>query len=142
MNYEQIFTEHGVRLTATRQLVYDALYNARHPMGLRELEDILLTVDRSTIFRALTLFQDHHMVHAILDGAGNTRYELCHSRHHHTDDDLHPHFYCECCHRTICLHHYSIPQLQMPGGFTVHSINYMIHGLCPECASRAERKKH
>ena len=33
-------------------------------LSVADLEDVLVTVDKSTIFRTLTMFLQHHLVHA------------------------------------------------------------------------------
>ncbi len=118
-----------------RLLVYRELDRARRPLSLRELEERMVTAERSTIFRTLTLFLDHHIVHGIEDGSGTLLYELCRNAEECTPADHHPHFYCDRCQRTFCLYDLHIPQLTLPEGFTASSVNYMIHGLCPDCQS-------
>lgn len=135
---EERLEHRGVKLTAMRLLVYEELEKAHRPLSLRELEDRMPTAERSTIFRALTLLLQHHLVHDIEDGSGSLRYEICTSDDHHEHDDRHIHFYCEHCHRTYCLHNTRIPQVDLPEGFQMTSINYMVKGLCPTCASHAD----
>ena len=106
-------------------------------MSLSELEYKILSIDKSGVFRALTLFREHHLVHVIEDGGDGVRYELClsHDGHEH-DDDQHVHFYCECCHRTFCLADTPIPSVQLPPGYELTNINYMAKGICPECSKK------
>ncbi len=129
----QLLEQHGVKPTANRIVVVRALAEAGRPMTLAELEYQILSIDKSGVFRALTLFREHHLVHAIEDGSGALRYELCHSHSHEADDDLHVHFFCERCQRTYCLDATPIPQVPVPPGFTVASANYIIKGVCPHC---------
>ena len=105
-------------------------------MSLSELEYQILTIDKSGVFRALTLFKEHHLVHVIEDGGDGVRYELCHSHDDHVDDDLHVHFYCEQCRRTYCLEDIKIPPVRLSDGFEMHSVNYMVKGICPHCKER------
>ncbi|MBQ8968341.1 MAG: transcriptional repressor [Bacteroidaceae bacterium] len=130
---EERLEHRGVKLTAMRLLVCQELEQARRPLSLRELEERMPTADRSTIFRTLTLLLQHHLIHAIEDGSGALRYEVCESDDHHLLDDQHIHFYCELCHRTFCFRETKIPQVDMPEGFQMSSINYMVKGLCPNC---------
>ena len=125
--------EHGIRPTANRMLVIQALEDATHPLSLAELEDQLVTLDKSSIFRALTLFREKHLVHAIENGSNNLVYELCLSHSEETDDDTHVHFFCERCHTTFCLTDINIPQVELPGGFMMTTSNYLIKGICPDC---------
>ena len=103
-------------------------------MSLTELEYKILSIDKSGVFRALTLFKEHHLVHVIEDGGDGVRYELCRRSHDaETDDDLHVHFYCEKCRQTYCLEHIAIPEVELPEGFQQTSVNFMVKGVCPSC---------
>ncbi|MBQ9637260.1 MAG: transcriptional repressor [Prevotella sp.] len=133
--YATLLTEHGVKPTANRIVVAHALASAMRPMSLSELERDIQTIDKSNIFRALTLFREQHLVHVIEDGDG-VRYELCHSHDHRHDDDQHPHFHCEHCHRTFCLDHVEIPAIALPDGYRQSSVNYVVKGTCPACAAQ------
>ena len=87
----------------------------------------------------LSLFREQHLVHVIEDGGDGVRYELCHSHHDEIDDDLHVHFYCEQCHQTYCLDHIPVPGIELPEGFIMESVNYMVKGICPHCAYKTHR---
>jgi len=135
-NCTRLLEEHGIKPTANRIVVVRELARALRPMSLSELEYKILTIDKSGIFRALTLFRDHHLVHVIDGAAEGARYELCHSHSHEHDEDLHPHFYCEHCQQTFCLDYTSTPEIQLPVGFVQTSSNLMIKGICPDCQKR------
>ena len=133
---EALLASHGIKPTANRIVVAKTLAAAERPMSLTELEYKILSIDKSGVFRALTLFREHHLVHVIEDGGDGVRYELCHSHDGHAeDDDQHVHFYCERCHRTFCLPDTPIPTVSLPAGYELHDINYMAKGLCPKCSS-------
>mgnify|MGYP000004823637 FL=1 len=65
----------GVKPTAVRILVLKAMLESPCALSLIELETLLGTVDRSTIFRTLNHFLAHHVVHDIEDGSGSLKYE-------------------------------------------------------------------
>jgi len=134
---ERLLEAHDIKPTANRIVVVGALAAADQPLSLSELERSILSIDKSGVFRALTLFRDHHLVHVLEDGGDGVRYELClsHDGHRH-DDDQHVHFYCEHCHRTFCLRDVPIPTVAMPEGYVLTSINYMAKGICSDCARR------
>lgn len=67
---EQALLGAGVKPTVNRILVFRQLLNAESPMSLMELEDIIETLDKSSIFRVLVTFLDHALVHAVEDGRG------------------------------------------------------------------------
>ena len=128
----------GVKPTANRILVYEALCHAERPMSLASLEEGLVYMDKSSIFRVLTLFQEHDVVHAFQDGRGVLQYEICHERgecHHH---DWHAHFYCQRCQRSFCLEDIQIPEVTLPAGFQSHSISFVIKGICQDCQGKPE----
>ena len=132
---ETLLASHDIKPTANRIVVVRTLAAAERPMSLSELEYKILSIDKSGIFRTLTLFREHHLVHVIEDGGDGVRYELCYSHDgHHEDDDQHVHFFCERCQRTFCLTDTPIPPVALPNGYKALSINYMVKGLCPECA--------
>ena len=123
---------HGIRPTANRILIAEALLEADRPLGLTDLEDILETIDKSNIFRTLSLFREKHAVHVMEDGGDSVKYEICHSPGEE-DEDLHAHFFCTSCHRTFCLEEIPVPMVELPEGFSPESVNFMIKGVCPNC---------
>ena len=137
---EEMLKEHGIKPTSNRLLVLRALHEAKRPMSMTELEEVLEIVDKSNVFRALVLFKENHLVHAIEDGSDGVRYEICRSHgggHEGIDEDMHAHFHCEVCGRTFCFDALAIPQLDFPEDFHVRTINYMAKGICPECRKKS-----
>jgi len=132
-NLEQLLEQHGVKVTANRLLIARALQEAERPLSLMELEACLDTIDKSNVFRALTAFREAHLVHVLEDAGEGVRYELCHSRNHSHDDDLHVHFYCTRCHKTYCLEGTPVPPVTVPEGYRPESASYLLKGICPDC---------
>jgi Fur family ferric uptake transcriptional regulator len=135
----QLLNSRGIRPTPVRILVLRTLQEKDCAVSLMTLEAELQTVDRSSIFRTLTLFLDQHIVHQVEDGSGQTKYALCEKNcrcgesHDHQLSDFHVHFYCENCRRTMCLHDVAVPEVVLPKGFTLNSANFVLKGLCAEC---------
>ncbi len=132
-NCVRLLEEHGIKPTANRIVVARTLAACMQPQSLAELERKIQTIDKSNIFRALTLFREHHMVHVIEGSSDGTKYELCHSHSDEHDDDQHPHFFCEKCQQTYCLDYTEVPEIPLPEGFKMTSSNLMIKGICPHC---------
>ncbi len=130
---ENVLTEHGIKPTANRIVVVRALAESIMPQSMAELERRIMTIDKSNIFRTLSLFREHHLVHAIEGSSEGTKFELCHSHSLEHDEDQHPHFVCERCQKTYCLDHLAMPETVLPPGFEMHSQNLIIKGLCPHC---------
>ncbi len=127
-----LMQEHGIRPTANRIIVAKALAEESRPLTMTELDDRIGSIDKSGIFRTLTLFKEQHLVHVLEDGEG-VRYELCHSHDHSIDNDMHVHFHCEHCGQTICLEDLPIPEVTLPHGYEVQSANFVLKGICPKC---------
>lgn len=132
----KLLQAHGIKPTANRIVIAKALAADERPMTMAELENQIMTIDKSGIFRTLMLFKAHHLVHAFESGDGTVEYELCMSHGTDDDEDMHVHFYCESCHRTFCFYDTPIPSVDIPDGFEMDSVNYMIKGLCPDCARK------
>ncbi|MBR1512729.1 MAG: transcriptional repressor [Bacteroidales bacterium] len=140
MNEQQLIAlmgQHGIKLTANRIIVAKALAEEHRPLSMSELEDRIGSIDKSGIFRTLTLFKEQHLVHVLEDSEG-TRYELCHSGNHAVDNDMHVHFHCEHCGETICLEDIPIPPVDLPKGYEAQSANFVLKGLCPHCQKYRE----
>lgn len=147
----QHLEKHGVRATAVRILVWRTLVNLDYAFSLSDLETLLPSVDRSTLFRALTLFSDKEMLHIIDDGSGQHKYCVCQEHgtcaeedlcchegkteeHHHHEECQHVHLTCLKCGKTFCLKQQQIPMVEVPEGFEVKHISYIIQGICPRCS--------
>ena len=136
---EQILRNAGVRVTAVRLLVWRTIRKEFAGIfNLADLEEMLPTVDKSTLFRTLNLFSDSHLLDAIDDGSGSQKYCL-----RSADDPLsgvrHIHFSCRVCHKTVCLTNIPLPEVSLPEGFEVENVEYVAKGVCPECAERRVR---
>lgn len=126
----------GIKPTANRILVLKTLASEHHPQSLSNLEHKMLTMDKSSIFRVLTLFLEHDVVHAFEDGRGILNYELCEEEGKCDHHDGHIHFYCEACQRSFCMEDIHIPSFELPEGFYPHSVSFVIKGECPECRKK------
>lgn len=131
---DKILLNHGVRPTAVRTLIYRAAEKHTNTFSLTDLQDELATVDKSTIFRTLTLFARHHLLHETEDGSGSTKYCVCHHDHACAINERHVHFYCTRCRTTFCLEHTFIPPVNLPEGYIPDDAEYVVKGLCPRCS--------
>ena len=146
MNEQEIIeqlTHRDIKPTAMRILLLREMLKCDEAFSLQSLEERLDTVDKSTIYRCITLFLTHHLIHAIDDGSGSLKYAVCASSCHCGEegehlDDLHAHFYCESCRRTFCLSRIHVPVVALPPNFMVNDINYVLKGICPECSARGK----
>lgn len=130
-----LMQQHDVRPTANRIIVAKTLAEECRPLSMSELEDRIGSIDKSGIFRALTLFKEQHLVHVLEDAEG-CRYELCHSLNHQENNDMHVHFHCEHCGQTLCLEDIPIPEIVLPEDYEMQSASFVVKGLCPKCKNR------
>lgn len=136
--YLDLLKMREIQPTAIRILVLRAMMQANRSVSLLDLETILDTVDKSTIFRTITLFLSRHLIHSIDDGTGSLKYAVCSGSCTCEVNDLHTHFHCEKCNKTFCFTNIPTPVVSLPQGFTLNSINYVLKGLCPDCAGKKD----
>ncbi len=130
---EQHLREHGVSPTAVRLLVWETICHESEVFSLHDVERWMPTMDRSSIFRTLKLFERHLLLHAIDDGSGQQKYCLCRcEKQGHVN---HIHFYCQKCGKTYCLEDYIIPVVRLPDGFLVRDVEYVVKGICSKCST-------
>lgn len=143
---EKLLIQRDIKPTAVRLLVLEALQKAECALSLTDLEARMRTVDKSSIFRTLTLFLAHHLVHCVEDGTGMIKYALCApschcgEEEHEGLNDLHTHFRCKICNRTFCLRGLPVPSVTLPEGFILTSANYVLVGICPTCSKKHNAK--
>jgi Fur family ferric uptake transcriptional regulator len=113
------------------------MLKAGQAVSLLDIENLLdNTVDKSSISRTIGLFHSHQLIHSIDDGSGSLKYAVCDDLCSCSVSDLHTHFYCESCHRTFCFKDEHVPIVKIPEGFTLCSVNYVLKGLCADCARK------
>jgi Fur family ferric uptake transcriptional regulator len=133
-DYVERLKARGIRPTAIRLLVFRAMTDYPQAFSLMDMENVLDTVDRSTLFRTISLFHEKLLIHSIDDGSGSVKYSVCSSHCTCSLDDLHAHFYCTRCKKTLCLEQISVPEVQLPPGFLIRSVNFVLKGLCRRCS--------
>lgn len=131
-----ILAEAKIRPTSIRILTYKAATELARAFCLSDLEEHLPTIDKSSIFRALTLFHEHNLIHQIDDGSGSRKYCLCQNHGECLENEGHAHFTCENCGKTFCLKGYVLPHMDIPKDCIIREINLVMKGLCSECSSK------
>lgn len=126
----------NINPTPNRLLVLEALLNAQHPISITDIDTLLDTVDQSTIFRSITLFEEKKLVFCIDDGTKSPKYELVMSKIDPSFPEHHVHFYCEGCNATYCIPSIEISNLKLPSGYTAESMNFVVKGKCSKCSKK------
>lgn len=60
MDYNELLSRHDVRPTSVRVLIYKVMQEYHNTFSLSDLEAALDSVDKSSIFRTLNVFVEHH----------------------------------------------------------------------------------
>lgn len=132
--YEDELKAKGIAPTVIRSLVYGMVSKYKVAFSINELEDMLVTVDRSSIFRALSVFVEHGLLHVIDDGNGHRKYCFCGDGESKTCHECrHIHFTCRKCGHTYCLEMNEPPALNLPSRFKVEQMQFLAMGVCPDC---------
>lgn len=129
--------ERSIKPTSVRLLVLKEMLASKQAFSLGSLEEALDTVDKSTLSRTITLFHDHLLIHSIDDGSGTMKYSVCSPDCMCALKDLHVHFTCRKCRKTFCLESIHIPSVQLPKGFRLENVNFVLKGLCDACSKFA-----
>ena len=136
MSDEETLHKAGVRVTAVRLMIWRHVrHESQGIFSLADLEEAMPTVDKSTLFRTITLFSDAHLLHTVDDSSGSQKYCVC----HHDDTRLctgHVHLTCRLCHKTLCLTNVKIPRVSLPNGFQPEETEYVVKGVCPHCRAK------
>jgi Fur family transcriptional regulator, ferric uptake regulator len=131
----ELLRRHQLRVTDARQDVLRSFLARGFAISHSELESALPAYDRVTLYRTLSTFEEHGLVHRVLDD-GATKYALCAEActdHHHADD--HVHFKCQMCGLTECLDGVRVPAMGLPVGYAPAATNVLIQGRCPRCVA-------
>jgi Fur family ferric uptake transcriptional regulator len=127
--------ERGLRLTPQREMVLSVMHEMESFATAEEIYDEVHTlsssVDISTIYRTLDLFQDFHVIAMVDPGDGQRRYKLA--------DTNAPrlHLVCRACGKVIGvdleLAQPLVAYLKEQNGFAADVDRLSILGLCQEC---------
>ena len=131
---EKFLKESGIRPTSTWVLIWENLNEVPFAFSLTDIEDLIPDIDRSTIFRTLVVFEEHHLLHSIDDGSGAQKYCVAMS-----EEEQHVHITCNICHHTYCCKSLLVPKVDVPEGFQVIETSYEIKGICGECSKKISK---
>lgn len=125
----------GIKNTKQRQKLLDLLQQAGRSMSAEEIfAEPAIQGERlalSTIYRNLDLLHNRGVLTRTVFPDGLARYEIASKTGHHH------YLVCTRCNRRqtfdICPLKRMEAALEHDTGFTIHSHNLMLYGICPEC---------
>ena len=135
MESASLLKRHGLRSTPVRRLLLEIMDATEHAVSHADLEQqVGGEADRVTLYRALNTFEEHGIIHKVLDREGVARFALCMdncSTHTHVDEHLH--FQCTVCSNVYCLPIEHYPRVSMPNGFNLVRLSLVAEGVCKRC---------
>lgn len=116
--------------TPVRRQVLGLLCGPGRALSSKEIEQAMgANADRVTIYRTLKVLCEHDIVHKIIMDNQEVKYKLIEQE----KGSDHPHFYCANCNQLLCLSPRLINTKHMPDGFSVHSAQLVMEGICSQC---------
>ncbi|TDS13584.1 Fur family ferric uptake transcriptional regulator [Maribacter caenipelagi] len=132
---EKKLDKKSVRPTAMRILIYKFMAGKQNAVALTDIENAFEKAERTTLYRTLKTFEEKGIVHQIDDGTNVSKYALCQPGCNcEIDQDLHLHFHCSHCDKTVCLTEHKIPHINLPAGYIAEDANLVIKGICDSCS--------
>ncbi len=124
--------QHHLSVTAPRKQLY-AVLSTNEPLTMQELQVLLPTIDKTTIYRTVALFESIGIVQRLQIG---WKYKIELSNQY---QDHHHHITCTECGQTVALPEDSIIEEQLnvlarAQGFTPKDHQLEVRGLCHQCA--------
>ena len=131
VKYEQLLEQKGLKKTRIRIALLQHFMNLDHAQSYTDLQSALIgEVDKSTLYRNLTSFEQAGIIHRINDHSGIAKYAFGESP---VQGNEHAHFVCECCETVYCMEALDSLQLNVPEGFKTKKVQTIVRGICADC---------
>ncbi len=139
MNNQQFISDllrsHGLRKTPNRIEMLSIFIKQEAALSASDIiAKMKSKLDRVTVYRALSSFEAHGILHRASEDERGVKYALC--EQHCPDEahaDQHAHFVCNECHQTFCLEDVKVPVVTVSNKFSVDRTNYTLSGTCQAC---------
>jgi len=137
MDYVTAIEKSGARMTPVRRLVIEKIISSETPLSAQALQKYLKTkgksVNKTTVYRTLTLLVSEKIIKEVHLISGGVRYESSDLPHHH-------HLNCTTCGRiqeVVCEDiETEVERLKSrigQKGFAIQSHNLEFYGVCEDC---------
>ena len=135
LQIKKILNDSSLSATKLRKKVLNIFLKSKKPIYLKEINKKIGHVDRVTLFRILTVFEEKKIIHVINIGDNQKLYALCHHecKSHNLDHSHnHIHFQCDDCHDVLCLPVVEFPHFNVPN-YLIKNVNINASGQCSKC---------
>ena len=135
MNWQNVLTENGYRVSGPRRLVMQVLESNAQPMTPLEIYQELSQSGRDlgmvSVYRALELLTELGLVCVVYNPDGSAGYVAGAGGHHH-------HILCQKCHQAIAFAGSEdlsslIKRVEQETNFRVSDHLLQLYGICPDC---------
>lgn len=131
ISLEQLFKENNLKRTKLRVALLKCFIDAQHAQSYLNLKESLgKNVDKSTLYRNLSAFEEAGIIHRINDHSGVSKYAFGKMNNHIGD---HAHFVCEKCETVYCITKLNEAEINVPKGFKTKNVQTIIRGICADC---------
>ena len=140
---EKKLSSKGIRPTEMRLKIHKSLNRKTYAVSLNEMQKVFIakseknkTANRTTFYRNLKTFEDKGLIHQINDGTGVAKFAISDKKAKGKyGTDLHMHFHCTDCRKTICLPN-KISEESLPDDYEVNDVNLVLKGICEKCRKK------
>ncbi len=136
MEAKTLLAQNKLRVTQSREEVLSVFLSSTIALSNQVIEQQLDHIDRITLYRTLKTFEDKGIIHKVIDTTNKHKYALCvDGCTDHNHEDSHIHFECITCKNTSCINEVSTPELNLPPGYQVNSVDVIVKGFCSNCSN-------
>ena len=140
---EKTLLSKGIRPTEMRLKIHKYLNRKTYAVSLNEMQKVFIakseknkTANRTTFYRNLKIFEDKGLIHQINDGTGVAKFAISDKKAKGKyGTDLHMHFHCTVCGKTICLPD-RISKQNLPDDYEINDLNLVLKGVCKNCSKK------
>lgn len=124
----------STRNTIAKSAVQQLLKESNRALSHKDIQnEIGGLCNRVTIYRILDRLVEEGVIHKVVNTDGVIKYATCHQCESHDHNHNHVHFSCIKCNSVTCLDQVE-PTYKLPPNYTVHEVNFMLSGICPNCS--------
>jgi len=128
---EELLHSKGLKKTKVRVALLQHFMHMEHAQSYNDLQEALVNeIDKSTLYRNLTNFEQVGIIHHINDHSGTAKYAYGESP---VRGNEHAHFVCECCETVYCMDGLGPLQFEVPRGFKANKVQTVVKGICSKC---------
>lgn len=132
MSAEDILKRHKLKNTGCRKFIISELLKNQTALSEHEIKIALPDLfDRVTFYRSLKTLEEKNILHRVVLQDTTIKYAL-----NKTSLDIHDHahFHCTNCDGVICVEETIDQPVHLPNGYSVHSAQVLLEGVCSNCS--------